>query len=65
MFVFIFCKIINVNVLNYKINKKTFLIVPSPTKHLIFEDGVISDMDETKRAIINASRLPLSIIIVG
>ncbi|XP_023339051.1 copine-8 [Eurytemora carolleeae] len=32
---------------------------------LIITDGVISDMDETKRAIINASRLPLSIIIVG
>jgi len=28
-------------------------------------DGVISDMGDTKRAIIAASRLPLSIIIVG
>ena len=28
-------------------------------------DGVISDMTETKRAVIHASRLPLSIIIVG
>ncbi len=28
-------------------------------------DGVISDMGNTKRAIIAASRLPMSIIIVG
>jgi hypothetical protein len=28
-------------------------------------DGAISDMDNTKRAIIAASYLPLSIIIVG
>ena len=28
-------------------------------------DGAISDMEDTKRAIIEASRLPMSIIIVG
>ncbi|KAF9195288.1 Copine-8 [Haplosporangium sp. Z 767] len=32
---------------------------------LILTDGVITDMDNTIRAIIDASRLPLSIIIVG
>ena len=28
-------------------------------------DGVISDMEATKHAIVNAARLPVSIIIVG
>ncbi|XP_034027684.1 copine-3-like isoform X4 [Thalassophryne amazonica] len=32
---------------------------------LIITDGVITDMDETLSAIVNASRLPMSIIIVG
>lgn len=32
---------------------------------LILTDGIITDMNETKMAIINASKLPLSIIIVG
>jgi len=32
---------------------------------LIITDGIITDMEETKRAIIKASGLPLSIIIVG
>uniref|UniRef100_A0A3P9IUJ8 Copine-3 n=1 Tax=Oryzias latipes TaxID=8090 RepID=A0A3P9IUJ8_ORYLA len=32
---------------------------------LIITDGVITDMDDTRRAIVNASRLPMSIIIVG
>ncbi|XP_053268228.1 copine-3 isoform X2 [Pleuronectes platessa] len=32
---------------------------------LIITDGVITDMDETRNAIVNASRLPISIIIVG
>ncbi|XP_048577137.1 copine-3 isoform X2 [Nematostella vectensis] len=32
---------------------------------LILTDGVISDMDQTKRAIVQASGLPMSIIIVG
>uniref|UniRef100_A0A8C3ART9 Copine III n=1 Tax=Cyclopterus lumpus TaxID=8103 RepID=A0A8C3ART9_CYCLU len=32
---------------------------------LIITDGVITDMDETRSAIVNASRLPMSIIIVG
>src|SRR5437588_251207 len=32
---------------------------------LIITDGVISDMWETKNAIVEASKLPLSIIIVG
>ncbi|KAM6900413.1 copine-3-like [Xenentodon cancila] len=32
---------------------------------LIITDGVITDMDETRTAIVNASRLPMSIIIVG
>uniref|UniRef100_G3NAP5 Copine 3 n=1 Tax=Gasterosteus aculeatus aculeatus TaxID=481459 RepID=G3NAP5_GASAC len=32
---------------------------------LIITDGVITDMDETRGAIVNASRLPMSIIIIG
>uniref|UniRef100_A0A8D0ABS8 Copine III n=1 Tax=Sander lucioperca TaxID=283035 RepID=A0A8D0ABS8_SANLU len=32
---------------------------------LIITDGVITDMDDTRSAIVNASRLPMSIIIVG
>lgn len=32
---------------------------------LIITDGIISDMQSTKQAIINASRFPVSIIIVG
>ncbi|MED6264795.1 Copine-3 [Characodon lateralis] len=32
---------------------------------LIITDGVITDMDETRTAIVNASRLPMSIIIIG
>ncbi|NXP73176.1 CPNE2 protein, partial [Ramphastos sulfuratus] len=32
---------------------------------LIITDGVISDMDETRQAVVQASRLPMSIIIVG
>uniref|UniRef100_A0A8D3DM07 Copine-3 n=1 Tax=Scophthalmus maximus TaxID=52904 RepID=A0A8D3DM07_SCOMX len=32
---------------------------------LIITDGVITDMDQTLNAIVNASRLPMSIIIVG
>ncbi|XP_060919921.1 copine-3-like isoform X1 [Labrus mixtus] len=32
---------------------------------LIITDGVITDMDETRNAIVNASRLPMSIIIIG
>lgn len=32
---------------------------------LIITDGIISDMHHTKRAIVNASSLPISIIIVG
>ncbi|XP_070784065.1 copine-3-like isoform X2 [Enoplosus armatus] len=32
---------------------------------LIITDGVITDMDETRSAIVNASRLPMSVIIVG
>ena len=32
---------------------------------LIITDGVITDMDDTRQAIVNASRLPMSIIIVG
>uniref|UniRef100_A0A7N6BLX9 C2 domain-containing protein n=1 Tax=Anabas testudineus TaxID=64144 RepID=A0A7N6BLX9_ANATE len=32
---------------------------------LIITDGVITDMDETRNAIVNASRLPMSVIIVG
>ncbi|CAH2275832.1 copine-8 isoform X1 [Pelobates cultripes] len=32
---------------------------------LIITDGVISDMAQTKEAIVNASKLPMSIIIVG
>ncbi|XP_030253694.1 copine-3-like isoform X1 [Sparus aurata] len=32
---------------------------------LIITDGVITDMDETRSAIVHASRLPMSIIIVG
>ncbi|XP_063062950.1 copine-3-like isoform X1 [Engraulis encrasicolus] len=32
---------------------------------LIITDGVITDLDQTRSAIVNASRLPMSIIIVG
>lgn len=32
---------------------------------LIITDGIISDMNQTKHAVINASQLPISIIIVG
>lgn len=32
---------------------------------LIITDGVITDMDQTRNAIVNACRLPMSIIIVG
>jgi len=32
---------------------------------LIITDGIITDLDETKRSIIKASKLPLSIIIIG
>ncbi|NXG48043.1 CPNE2 protein, partial [Psilopogon haemacephalus] len=32
---------------------------------LIITDGVISDMEETRQAVVQASRLPMSIIIVG
>ena len=32
---------------------------------LIITDGVITDMDQTRSAIVQASRLPMSIIIVG
>lgn len=32
---------------------------------LIITDGVITDMDQTQAAIVAASRLPMSIIIVG
>lgn len=32
---------------------------------LLLTDGVLSDMAETKAAIVKASRLPMSVIIVG
>lgn len=32
---------------------------------LLLTDGVLSDMEETKMAIVRASRLPMSVIIVG
>uniref|UniRef100_A0A8C8EYR3 Copine-3 n=1 Tax=Oncorhynchus tshawytscha TaxID=74940 RepID=A0A8C8EYR3_ONCTS len=32
---------------------------------LIITDGVITDLDQTRSAIVNASRLPMSIIIIG
>lgn len=32
---------------------------------LIITDGEITDMDETRQAIVNASKLPMSLIIVG
>ena len=32
---------------------------------LILTDGVITDMDQTKQAVVAASALPMSIIIVG
>uniref|UniRef100_A0A8C6M1P4 Copine 3 n=1 Tax=Nothobranchius furzeri TaxID=105023 RepID=A0A8C6M1P4_NOTFU len=32
---------------------------------LIITDGIVSDMDQTRRAIVKASHLPMSIIIVG
>lgn len=43
--------------------------LPSPPQQyfilLIITDGVISDMDETRHAVVQASKLPMSIIIVG
>lgn len=43
--------------------------MPSPPQQyfilLIITDGVISDMDETRHAVVQASKLPMSIIIVG
>lgn len=41
---------------------------PPPQKYsvlLVLTDGVVSDMAETRTAIVRASRLPMSIIIVG
>uniref|UniRef100_S4RRB1 Copine II n=1 Tax=Petromyzon marinus TaxID=7757 RepID=S4RRB1_PETMA len=41
---------------------------PAATQYfvlLIVTDGVISDMDETRLAVVQASRLPMSLIIVG
>ena len=32
---------------------------------LLLTDGVLTDMEDTKAAIIKASRLPMSVIIVG
>ena len=32
---------------------------------LLLTDGILTDMDQTKLAVIRASRLPMSIIIVG
>ncbi|NXT95961.1 CPNE3 protein, partial [Anhinga rufa] len=32
---------------------------------LIITDGEITDMDQTRQAIVNASKLPMSIIVVG
>lgn len=32
---------------------------------LIITDGVITDLDETRQAIVSAAKLPMSIIIVG
>ncbi|NXB60578.1 CPNE1 protein, partial [Struthidea cinerea] len=32
---------------------------------LIITDGEITDLDQTRQAIVNASKLPMSIIIVG
>lgn len=44
------------------------LAVSSPQQYfilLIITDGVISDMEETRHAVVQASKLPMSIIIVG
>lgn len=45
------------------------IIIPSCLQQyfvlLIITDGVITDLDQTRSAIVNASRLPMSIIIVG
>lgn len=41
---------------------------PPPQQYfilLIITDGVISDMEETRHAVVQASKLPMSIIIVG
>lgn len=43
-------------------------LTPSPQQYfilLIITDGVISDMEETRHAVVQASKLPMSIIIVG
>merc|ERR1712173_212116 len=43
----------------YKADPSNYFIL------LIITDGIITDLDETKKSIIAASSLPLSIIIVG
>lgn len=46
----------------------TFFPSTCPQKYsvlLVLTDGVVSDMAETRTAIVRASRLPMSIIIVG
>ena len=40
-------------------------VCPQFTILLLLTDGVIMDMDKTREAIVRASRLPLSIVIVG
>ena len=45
--------------LSFRMEKKKYFVL------LIITDGIISDMNQTKQAIIDAALLPISIIIVG
>ena len=45
--------------------KIDFFFARFPNKVCVFQDGVISDMGRTVDRIVEASKLPLSIVIVG
>lgn len=51
--------IIEYTVRNMSLNEMNY------TVYIILTDGAISDMNETVREVVNASRLPISIIIIG
>lgn len=47
------------------VSDSSFTLLQQYFTLLIITDGVISDMDETRHAIVQASKLPMSIIIIG